>query len=60
MSSQELTEELPKPIVRKFEKCIIHSGFIDNIWVTAVADMQLLRKFNEVICFSLQNFFRWV
>ena len=32
MSNQELTEELHKSIIRKFEKRKVHSSFIDNIW----------------------------
>ena len=32
MSNQDLAEELPKPIIRKFEKRKLHSSFIDNIW----------------------------
>ena len=32
MSSQELSKELHKPIVTKFEKQKVHSLFIDNIW----------------------------
>ena len=35
------------------EKYIAHSSFTDNIWGTDVADMQLLSKFNEGVCFIL-------
>ena len=31
MSNQELSEELPKPIIIKFDKLKLHSFFIDNI-----------------------------
>ena len=31
----------------------MHSSFKDNIWRVDVADMQLIRKFNEGICFLL-------
>ena len=45
MSNQELTEELLKPIIRKFEKRKVHSSFIDNVWGPDLADMQLINKF---------------
>ena len=51
MQNDELAEELRKPIVTKFEKRKIHSSFIDNIWGTDQADMQLLSKFNKGIRF---------
>ena len=46
-SNKELAEELHKPTIRKFEKRIEHSPFIDNIWGADLADMQLIRKFNK-------------
>ena len=53
MTNQELAEELQKPIIRKFEKRKAYSFFIDNIWGTDLADMQLISKSNERICFLL-------
>ena len=53
MSNQELTEELHKSIVRKFEKRKINSSFIDNIWDADFADMKSLSKFNIWIRFLL-------
>ena len=44
--NQELVEELHKPIIRKFQKQTLHSSFIENIWGAALADMQLIIKFN--------------
>ena len=41
------------PIIRKFNKRKIHSPFIDNIWGTERADMQLIGKFNKKFGFSL-------
>ena len=32
ISNKELTEELHKPIIRKFKKRKVQSRFIDNIW----------------------------
>ena len=41
----ELAKELHKPIIRKFKKRKVYSGFSD-IWRAALADMQLISKFN--------------
>ena len=46
---RELTEELHKPIIRKFEKRKIYPSFIDNIWGAALANIQLISKFNKGI-----------
>ena len=51
--NQELTEELHKPIIRKFEKRKVHAAFKDNIWGVDLADMQLLNKYNKGIRFLL-------
>ena len=53
MQNKELAEELPKPIVRKFETRKVHSFFIYNIWGADLADTQLLRKLNKGISFLL-------
>ena len=42
-----------KQIIRKFEKRKAHSSFINNIWGTDLADMQLLSKLNKGISFLL-------
>ena len=42
-----------KPIIRKFNKRRVHSLFIDNIWGTDLADMQLISKFNKGFRFLL-------
>ena len=34
-----LTKELHKPIIRKFKKRTVYSGFKDNIWGADLADM---------------------
>ena len=46
ISNKELAEELNKPIIRKFNKRKVQSPFIENIWGTDLADMQLISKFN--------------
>ena len=51
--NEELAEELHKPIIRKFKKRRLHSSFIDNVWGTDVADMQLISKFNKGFRFLL-------
>ena len=49
----QLAKELHKPIIRKFEKRTVYSGFRDNIWGADLADMQLLSKFNKRFRFLL-------
>ena len=53
MTNQELAEELHKPIIRKFKKQKVHSPFIDSIWGSDLAVMQLISKFNKGIHFLL-------
>ena len=48
-----LAEELNKPIIRKFKKRKVFSGFRDNIWGVDLADMQLISKFNKRFRFLL-------
>ena len=49
----QLTKELHKPIIRKFRKRKVYSGFKDNIWGADLADMQLISKFNKGFRFLL-------
>ena len=51
--SEQLAEELHKPIIRKFNKRKVYSTFKDNIWGVDLADMQLLSKYNKGIRFLL-------
>ena len=44
--NKQLSEELHRPIIRNLKKRKVYSGFIDNIWVADLADMQLISKFN--------------
>ena len=53
ISNKELAEELHKLIIKKFEKRKVRSPFIDNIWYTDLADMQLISKFNKGFRFLL-------
>ena len=52
MSNQQLSNELHKPIVKKFNRRKVYSSFKDNIWGDDLADIQLISKFNNGICFS--------
>ena len=54
MQNKELSEELQKWIIKKFEKRKVNSSFIDNIWGAYQADMQLVSKFNKGIRFLLR------
>ena len=49
----QLAEESHKPIIRKFEKRKVYSGFKDNIWGVDLADMQLISKFCKGFRFVL-------
>ena len=51
--NKESTEQLHKPIIRKFKKIIVSSPFIDNIPGADLADMQLISKFNKEFKFLL-------
>ena len=49
----ELANEVHKPIIKKFKKRKVYSGFRDNIWGADLADMQLINKFNKGFRFLL-------
>ena len=51
--SQQLTDELHKPIVKKLNKRKAYSSFKYNICVVDLVDMQLLSTFNKGIRFLL-------
>ena len=51
--NKQLAKELHKPIIRKFKKRKVYSGFKDNIWGADLADMQLISKFNKGFRFLL-------
>ena len=50
-NNEKVAEELHKPIIRKFKKRTVYSGFTDNIWGAYIADMQLIRNFNKGLGF---------
>ena len=49
----QLAEELHKPIIKKFKKRKVYSGFKDNIWGADLADMKSLSKYNKGIKYLL-------
>ena len=49
----QLANELHRPIIRKFKKRKVYSGFKDNIWGADLADMKLISKFNKGFRFLL-------
>ena len=51
--NEQLAEERPKSIIRKFKKRKVYSAFKDNIWAADLADMQLISKFNKGFKFLL-------
>ena len=53
--SQQLANELHKPIIRKFKKRKLYSSYKDNIWGVDLADMQLINKYNKGIKYLLCN-----
>ena len=52
-SSSILSDELHKPIIRKFNKRKVYSQFKDNIWGVDLADMQSLSTKNKGIKYFL-------
>ena len=42
-----------KPVIRKFKKRKVYSGFKGNIWGADLADMQLINNFNKRFRFLL-------
>ena len=58
-------EEVLKIIIKKSGKHKVYSSFEDNIWGADLAKMQLISKFNKIICFLLcvidvYNKYAWV
>ena len=44
LTTQKLTEELRKPIIKFFLKRTVYSWFKDNIWAADLADMHLINN----------------
>ena len=50
---QQFADELHEPITRKLQRWKVCSFYQDNIWVSDLAGMQSLSKFNKVVGFLL-------
>ena len=51
--NHQLPDELHKPIIKKFKKRTVYSGFKDNILGSGLADMQLISTFDKGFRFLL-------
>ena len=51
--NEQLAKELHEPIIKNFKKRTVYSGFRGNTWGAALADMQLISKFNKEFEFLL-------
>ena len=51
--NEQFSDELHKPIIKKFKKRKVYSAFKDNVWAADLADRQLIRKFNKGFRFLL-------
>ena len=47
--SQQLADELHKPITRNFQKRLVISNGIDDIWAADLVEMQKFSKWNKGI-----------
>ena len=45
--NEQSAKELNKPVIRKFKKRKVYSGFKDNILAADLADMRLISKLNK-------------
>ena len=51
--TEQLAEELQKPLIKKFKRRKLFSSFKDNIWGADLADMELISKVNKGFTFLL-------
>ena len=51
--TEQLAEELQKPLIKKFKRRKLFSSFKDNIWGAGLADMELISKVNKGFTFLL-------
>ena len=51
--TEQLAEQLQKPLIKKFKRRKLFPSFKDNIWGADLADMQLISKFNKGFRFLL-------
>ena len=48
--TEQLAEELHKPVIKKFKRKKVYARFKDNIWAADLAEMELLSKNRNVKC----------
>ena len=64
--SQQLADELHKPITRNFQKRSVISNGIDEIWAADLVEMQKFSKWNKGIKYLLMvidvfsNLYGWI
>ena len=51
--TDELAEELHKPIIRKFDKRKVFARGVDRIWAADLVDMKSFSKFNQGVKYLL-------
>lgn len=51
--TNELAEELHKPVTRKFQKRRVYVGGVDEIWAADLVDMKSFEKFNKGVKYLL-------
>ena len=51
--NKQIAKESHKPIIKKFKKRKVYSGFKNNVWRADLANMQLISKFNKGFKFLL-------
>ena len=51
--TNELAEEIYKPVARKFQRRIVNGNSIDEIWAAELIDMQVFSKVNNGIKYLL-------
>ena len=54
--SQQLADELHKPITRNFQKRLVVSNEIDEIWAADLVEMQKFSKWNKGVKYLLMVF----
>ena len=59
MKNKELAEELHRKVRKTKEKRKVNLNVIGNIWVSDLADMQLLSKFNKGIRVFVVCYWYW-
>ena len=60
-SSQQLVDELQKPIITKFKRCEFYFSFKDSIWGDDLADMQYTKDIRILLCIIVHfSKYAWV